>query len=84
MNRALREKDSDCWINGRRRDHGAERAALPVWEGKKVSFCVCSVYIICSLALFFQYHFMLMYNRVLAVPQLRLLCTIHTAYVYFS
>jgi len=24
------------WINGRRRDHGAERAALPVWEGKKV------------------------------------------------
>ena len=36
MNRALKEKDSDCWINGRRRDHGAERAALPVWEGKKV------------------------------------------------
>ena len=36
MNRALKEHDSDCWINGRRRDHGAERAALPVWEGKKV------------------------------------------------
>jgi phosphoadenosine phosphosulfate reductase len=36
MNRALKEQDSDCWINGRRRDHGAERAALPVWEGKKV------------------------------------------------
>lgn len=36
MNRALKEQNSDCWINGRRRDHGAERAALPVWEGKKV------------------------------------------------
>eukprot|EP01041_Mallomonas_annulata_P006465 gene6465-13058_t len=35
MNRALHEKNSDCWINGRRRDHGAERAALPVWEDKK-------------------------------------------------
>lgn len=38
MNRALSEQNSDCWINGRRRDHGAERAALPVWEGKKVLF----------------------------------------------
>jgi len=38
MNRALKEQNSDCWINGRRRDHGAERAALPVWEGKKVDF----------------------------------------------
>lgn len=37
MNRALSEADSDCWINGRRRDHGAERAALPVWEGKKLN-----------------------------------------------
>ena len=37
MNRALKEQNSDCWINGRRRDHGAERAALPVWEGKKVT-----------------------------------------------
>ena len=36
MNRALKEQNSDSWINGRRRDHGAERAALPVWEGKKV------------------------------------------------
>jgi phosphoadenosine phosphosulfate reductase len=39
MNRALREHDSDCWINSRRRDHGAERASLPVWEGKKVHLC---------------------------------------------
>lgn len=37
MNRALKEKNSDAWINGRRRDHGAERAALPVWEGKKLN-----------------------------------------------
>ena len=37
MNRALAEADSDAWINGRRRDHGAERAALPVWEGKKLN-----------------------------------------------
>jgi len=37
MNRALKEQDSDAWINGRRRDHGAERAALPVWEGKKLN-----------------------------------------------
>jgi phosphoadenosine phosphosulfate reductase len=37
MNRALKEADSDAWINGRRRDHGAERAALPVWEGKKLN-----------------------------------------------
>ena len=37
MNRALKEQDSDCWINGRRRDHGADRAALPVWEGKKLN-----------------------------------------------
>jgi phosphoadenosine phosphosulfate reductase len=37
MNRALGEANSDCWINGRRRDHGADRAALPVWEGKKLN-----------------------------------------------
>jgi phosphoadenosine phosphosulfate reductase len=37
MNRALKEQNSDCWINGRRRDHGAERAALPVWEGAKLN-----------------------------------------------
>lgn len=40
MNRALKEQNSDCWINGRRRDHGAERAALPVWEGKKVPILI--------------------------------------------
>lgn len=37
MNRALKEQNSDLWINGRRRDHGAERAALPVWEGAKLN-----------------------------------------------
>ena len=37
MNRALKEQNSDCWINGRRRDHGADRAALPIWEGKKLN-----------------------------------------------
>ena len=42
MNRALKEQNSDCWINGRRRDHGAERAALPVWEGKKVRVPIVS------------------------------------------
>ena len=37
MNRALKEQDSDCWINGRRRDHGAERASLSIWEDKKLN-----------------------------------------------
>lgn len=37
MNRALKTKNSDAWINGRRRDHGAERAALPVYEGSKIN-----------------------------------------------
>ena len=37
MNRALSEANSDCWINGRRRDHGADRAAIPVWEAKKLN-----------------------------------------------
>lgn len=37
LQRALGEHNSDCWINGRRRDHGAERAALAVWEGKKLN-----------------------------------------------
>lgn len=37
MNRALSEANSDCWINGRRRDHGADRAAIPVFEGKKLN-----------------------------------------------
>eukprot|EP00040_Diaphanoeca_grandis_P038265 m.256162 g.256162 ORF g.256162 m.256162 type:complete len:297 (-) comp34131_c0_seq1:178-1068(-) len=37
LNRALAEHSSDCWINGRRRDHGADRATLAVWEGKKLN-----------------------------------------------
>ncbi|KAG5185107.1 Phosphoadenylyl-sulfate reductase [Tribonema minus] len=37
LQRALREAETDAWINGRRRDHGFERAALPVWEGNKVN-----------------------------------------------
>ena len=37
MNRALKEANSDCWINGRRRDHGADRAAIPVWEKSKLN-----------------------------------------------
>lgn len=30
--RGLRELQTDCMINGRRRDHGAERAFLEAWE----------------------------------------------------
>jgi phosphoadenosine phosphosulfate reductase len=37
MNRALSEANSDCWINGRRRDHGADRAAIPVFEKAKLN-----------------------------------------------
>lgn len=37
MGRALSENKSDIWINGRRRDHGAERANLHIWEGKKLN-----------------------------------------------
>ena len=37
LQRALKETGTDAWINGRRRDHGAERASLPVWEGDKVN-----------------------------------------------
>eukprot|EP00968_Pinguiococcus_pyrenoidosus_P000760 scaffold47_cov258-Pinguiococcus_pyrenoidosus.AAC.87 len=37
LQRALKETEADAWINGRRRDHGAERAALPVWEAFKVN-----------------------------------------------
>mmetsp|Transcript_7667 Transcript_7667/g.11522 ORF Transcript_7667/g.11522 Transcript_7667/m.11522 type:complete len:311 (+) Transcript_7667:89-1021(+) len=37
LQRALKESETDAWINGRRRDHGFERAALPVWEGNKVN-----------------------------------------------
>lgn len=39
--RALKEGDTEAWINGRRRDHGAERAALPLWEGSKVGGEIC-------------------------------------------
>lgn len=34
--RALKDGDTEAWVNGRRRDHGFERAALPLWEGTKV------------------------------------------------
>lgn len=37
LRRAMTEKNTDCWINGRRRDHGAERASLAVWEGTKLN-----------------------------------------------
>mmetsp|Transcript_862 Transcript_862/g.2967 ORF Transcript_862/g.2967 Transcript_862/m.2967 type:complete len:164 (+) Transcript_862:1-492(+) len=37
LQRALAETSTDAWINGRRRDHGAERASLPVWEGQKIN-----------------------------------------------
>ena len=37
LQRALSEFNSDCWVNGRRRDHGAERASLAVWEGTKLN-----------------------------------------------
>jgi len=37
LQRALKESGTEAWINGRRRDHGAERASLPVWEGDKVN-----------------------------------------------
>ena len=42
MNRALKEQNSDCWINGRRRDHGADRAAAN-WEGKKLTLLPCGL-----------------------------------------
>lgn len=50
MNRALKEQNSDSWINGRRRDHGFERAALPVWEGKKVFYYHHYYYIDCIIS----------------------------------
>eukprot|EP00035_Acanthoeca_spectabilis_P019624 m.429022 g.429022 ORF g.429022 m.429022 type:complete len:293 (+) comp16935_c0_seq1:591-1469(+) len=37
LQRALSEFSSDCWVNGRRRDHGAERAGLAVYEGTKLN-----------------------------------------------
>lgn len=37
LNRAIEEYKSECWINGRRRDHGDMRASLSVWEGGKLN-----------------------------------------------
>jgi len=37
LQRALKQFNTDCWINGRRRDHGGERAAISQWEGKKLN-----------------------------------------------
>lgn len=37
LKRALATFNSDCWINGRRRDHGAERASLAPFEGTKLN-----------------------------------------------
>ncbi len=37
LQRSLKEAETDAWINGRRRDHGFERAMLPVWEGTKIN-----------------------------------------------
>jgi len=35
--RSLTTFDTDCCINGRRRDHGAERKSIAVWEAKKLN-----------------------------------------------
>ena len=35
--RSLKTMDTDCCINGRRRDHGAERKAIAVWEATKLN-----------------------------------------------
>lgn len=37
LKRSLSENNNDMWINGRRRDMGALRANLPVWEGNKLN-----------------------------------------------
>jgi phosphoadenosine phosphosulfate reductase len=37
LQRALKQFNTDCWINGRRRDHGGERAAISQWEGSKLN-----------------------------------------------
>ena len=37
LNRAIEANKSECWINGRRRDHGDMRATLSVWEGGKLN-----------------------------------------------
>lgn len=49
--RAKKEADADCWINGRRRDHGEDRASLHCYEGGKLnplafwSFEDCWIYL---------------------------------------
>jgi phosphoadenosine phosphosulfate reductase len=49
--RARKEANADCWINGRRRDHGDDRASLHCWEGAKLnplafwSFEDCWIYL---------------------------------------
>ena len=35
--RGLKKLQTELWINGRRRDHGFERAALQVWEADKMN-----------------------------------------------
>eukprot|EP00282_Hemiselmis_andersenii_P003555 CAMPEP_0114133380 /NCGR_PEP_ID=MMETSP0043_2-20121206/13597_1 /TAXON_ID=464988 /ORGANISM="Hemiselmis andersenii, Strain CCMP644" /LENGTH=258 /DNA_ID=CAMNT_0001226957 /DNA_START=188 /DNA_END=964 /DNA_ORIENTATION=+ len=35
--RGLKENKTKLWVNGRRRDHGFERAALEVWEDEKMN-----------------------------------------------
>jgi len=37
LKRSLSENSNDMWINGRRRDMGALRANLPIWEGGKLN-----------------------------------------------
>jgi phosphoadenosine phosphosulfate reductase len=37
LKRSLAESNNDLWINGRRRDMGALRAGLPIWEGNKLN-----------------------------------------------
>jgi hypothetical protein len=44
LKRSLSENNNDMWINGRRRDMGALRANLPIWEGGKVGPYYCAVY----------------------------------------
>jgi len=39
FSRSLRVLSVDCMLNGRRRDHGAERAALECWEGGATAKC---------------------------------------------
>jgi phosphoadenosine phosphosulfate reductase len=39
--RALRSLEVDAMLNGRRRDHGAERAALELWEGGATGMAKC-------------------------------------------